>query len=113
MRRLATSPSTRHDLVLRDQLGDGVRRLFGLALVVLDEQLDLAPAEQPAGVVDLLDGELGAFVDDWPNDAPSPVSDPYMPDENVSGRALFSRARSALAGRRGGEDERAGEAASR
>ena len=37
------------DLVLRDQLGDGVRGFLGLALVVLDEQPELAPAEHAAG----------------------------------------------------------------
>ena len=43
------------------ELGDGVRRFFGLALIVFDEQLDLAAAEQAAGRVDLVDRQLGAF----------------------------------------------------
>ena len=52
-------PMTAVDVAL--ELVEGEHGLVGLALVVLDDQLDLA-AEHAAGVVDLLDGELDGLL---------------------------------------------------
>ena len=48
------------DLLADDEIGDG-DRLFRIAGVVLDDDLDLAPVD-PAGVIDRRGGGLGAAL---------------------------------------------------
>jgi hypothetical protein len=69
----------RYDLVLRDQLGDRARRFFGTALVVFDEQPDFPPAEHAAAVLISSTASWAPSTEDCPNEAPSPVREPYMP----------------------------------
>ena len=57
-------PDHGHDLVLAGQLAQPGRALLGGAGVVLDDELDLAPAEHPALPVDLVRRHLGAPDDE-------------------------------------------------
>ena len=77
-----------NDFVLRDQLGDGVRRFLRPALIVFDQQPDFPPAEQPAGVVDFLDRQLRAFHRRLPERRAIPGQRPIHADQDVAGRVL-------------------------
>jgi len=79
VRRLATSPSTATTLSCVISLVTALDASSGLLWSSSISSLNLRPLSRPpAALISSTASSVPSF-DDWPNEAPSPVSDPYMP----------------------------------